>query len=351
MFHRVLVVAAVLLALVAATSHASSTTISPCKRVSQPIWSPDGTQISYYGTRWPPPAKGHRNPNDILQALCSMNADGTNAQSLRYTVCSENCPDPPSLIAWLQGGILYYRDGVVFRVVPGSKPHKIVRTNSVFVVTNASGTRIASQQYYSACVTCAAPVTIFDAQSGAVVGKAGGNKLDNVDPSLSPDGSKVVFDRYSSHGPSKAFGIWTANANGSNVRQLVKVGQNPLWSPTAGKVAYVAPAGNSMALRLISAGGGRSRALVPRNVSTVFGWSPDGRYIAFQRGTGTLAVVDVTTGKVRSLLRLRYAPTARWSADSSELVANSVPGNQKCWSTWRVPVDGSTPTKISSCAG
>ncbi len=233
--------------------------------------------------------------------------------------------------------------------MPGSKPQKVARTNAVSVVTNPAGTRIAAQLYYSSCVTCAGPLTILDAQSGAVVGKVGGKKLDNVDPSLSPDGSKVAFDRYSSHGPSKAFGIWTARANGSNLRRLVKIGQLPLWSPTVGKVAYVAPAGKSVALRLISAGGGKSRALVPRNVSTVFGWSPDGKYIAFERGTGTLAVVDVATGKVRSLLQLRYAPTAAWSADSSELVANSVPGNQKCWTTWRVPVDGSKPTKISSC--
>ena len=33
-------------------------------------------QIAYYGRRWPP-LTGHRNPNDILQALCTANADGT----------------------------------------------------------------------------------------------------------------------------------------------------------------------------------------------------------------------------------------------------------------------------------
>jgi Tol biopolymer transport system component len=195
-------------------------------------------------------------------------------------------------------------------------------------------------------------VTILNAQSGALVGKVGGKKLYNVDPSLSPDGSKVVFERNASNDSGKTFGIWTAKADGSNLRRLVKVGQHPLWSPKVGKVAYVAFARKSVALRLISAGGGESRALVPRRVENVFGWSPDGKFIAFETGTGTLgklAVVDVATGKVRSLLQLKYAPTAAWSPDSSELVANSVPRSQKCWSTWRVPVDGSKPTLISSC--
>ena len=45
MFRRVLIASVVLLAFVAATSRASSTSISPCRQVSQPIWSPDGTQI------------------------------------------------------------------------------------------------------------------------------------------------------------------------------------------------------------------------------------------------------------------------------------------------------------------
>jgi Tol biopolymer transport system component len=351
MFRPILMASVVLLAFVAATSSAFSTTISPCRQVNQPVWSPDGTQIAYYGRRWPAPT-GHRNPNDILQAICTVSADGTTTQPLAYTVCSERCPDPPDLTAWSQSGLLYLRDGGVFRLVPGSKPKKIAQANAVSVVTNPAATRVAAERYYPSCMGCAAPVTILDAQSGAVVGKAGGNKFDNVAPSLSPDGTKVAFERDPSDDSGKTFGIWTAKANGSHLRRVVKIGQRPLWSPAAGKIAYVVPEGTSVALRLISAGGGKSRSLVARNVQNVFGWSPDGRYIAFEVGTGSvgkLAVVDVATRKVRTLLQLHYAPTAAWAPDSSELVANSVPRSQKCWSTWSVPVDGSKPTLISSC--
>lgn len=348
MFRRALVAAAVLLALLVPASHAASTSISPCRHVAQPTWSPDGQQILYYGTRWPPPSHPHRNPNDILQAICTANADGTNAQPLRYTVCSENCLDPPSPFTWLQGGIVYLRSGDIFRIVPGSKPKPIARPQAVSFVMNAAGTRFATQRYYPGCQGCGAPVTIYDAQSGAVLGKAGGKKYDNVSPSLSPDGSQVAFERDAFNNPGKTYGIWTANANGSHLRRLVNVGQQPLWSPTAGEIAYVAPgtSGWPVTLRLIPAAGGKSRALV-RKVATVFGWSPDGKLIALETAKGKLAVVDVATKKVRILSQLRNTQTAAWSPDSSELLASTV--SKTCWSTWRVPADGSAPIRISSC--
>jgi Tol biopolymer transport system component len=319
--------------------------------VSLPTWSPDGRQIAFYGRRWPPPT-GHRSPNDILQALCTADADGRSPQPLRYTACTGKCPDPPVQIIWLQSGIIYVRDGDIFRIAPGSKPKRIARWHDFSFVTNPAGTRIAGGGWPS-CLQCSGPVTILDAQSGAVVGTAGGTKLDNLNPSLSPDGTQVVFERGASNGSGKTFGIWTAKTNGSRLARLANVGRQPLWSPTGAEIAYVVPAGKSVALRLIAAGGGHSRVLVPRSVSAVFGWSPDGTSIAFEAGDGSigkLAVVDVATGKVRSLLQLRYAPTVVWSSDSSELLANTVPRKQTCWSTWRVPADGSKPTLISTCS-
>src|SRR5512140_2788121 len=101
---RLFLLAAVVLAIpfVAGTSYAApATTYSPCQQVTLPTWSPDGTQIVYYGRRWPPPG-GNGNPNSILQAYCTMSADGTNVQPLAHTVCDTKCQDQPGQIVWLK---------------------------------------------------------------------------------------------------------------------------------------------------------------------------------------------------------------------------------------------------------
>lgn len=355
MVRTALTAAVVLLALVAASSHASSSAVSPCTAVRTAVWSPDGRQIAFSATRWPPPAAKHRNPNDILQALCTASADGTNARPLRFTACDSKCPDPPNQLVWLRpDALLVLRDGEILQIAPGSRPKKIARISDFSFVTDAAGTRIAAGAGSPSCLHCSGPVTIIDAQSGARVGTVGGNELDNVSPSLSPGGAQVVFQRDSSDGSGKTFGIWTAKADGSRLRQLAKAGRQPLWAPSGGKIAYVVSAGTSVALRLIPTGGGASRPLVARGVENVFGWSPDGRSIAFETGSGTfgrLAVVDVATGRVRTLLKLRFAPAAVWKPDSSELLTASTTAAGTCPSVSRVPVDGSAPTLISRCPG
>jgi Tol biopolymer transport system component len=349
MITRLLIATTAVLACVAAAcGGAASSTVSPCRWVSQPMWSPDGTQIVYYGRRWPAPKKS--SSWNILHALCTMRGNGTNVQPVRYTACSgRHCLEPPTLIAWTQNGILYQSGGGVFRIVPGNKPQQIARPSAVSIVTNPAGTRLAAASYDDSCDTCAGPLTIYDAQSGAVVGKVGGKKLSNVDPSLSPDGLSVAFGRFTSNQTGKSLGIWAANTNGSSLRQLVKVGLYPLWSPTSAKVAYLVQG----SLHLVSTAGGKSRTLVPGKVENVFGWSPNGRYVAFaqagRNGASKLAVVTVATRKVRTLLRLNDSPTASWAPDSLHLVVNSLPRNAKCGPTYRVSLTGSAPVKIASC--
>jgi len=352
MITRLLIATTVVLACVAAAcGGAASSTVSPCGWVSQPMWSPDGTQIVYYGRRWPAPkTSGSIN---ILHALCTMRGNGTNVQPVRYTTCSgDHCPEAPGLIAWTQFGILYQSGGGVFRIVPGNKPQQIARPSAVSYVTNPAGTRLAAAPYYDSCDTCAGPLTIYSAQTGAVVGKVGGKKLNNVDPSLSPDGSSVAFGRFTSNQTGKSLGIWAANADGSSLRQLVKVGLYPLWSPTSAKVAYLVQGRMSSSLHLASAVGGNGRTLVSSRVENVFGWSPNGRYVAFaqagRNGASKLAVVNVATRKVRTLLRLNASPTASWAPDSLNLVVNSLPHNAKCGPTYRVSLTGSAPVKIAS---
>jgi Tol biopolymer transport system component len=356
MITRLLVATTVVLACVAAAcGGAASSTVSPCRWVTQPMWSPDGTQIVYYGRRWPAPKKS--SSWNILRALCTMRANGTNVQPVRYTACSgRHCPEPPTVIAWTQNGILYQSGGAVFRIVPGNKPQQIASPHAVAYAINPAGTRLAAASY-DPCDTCAGPLTIYDAESGAVVGKVGGKKLGNVDPSLSPDGLSVAFDRFTSNQTGKSLGIWAENINGRSLRQLVKVGLYPLWSPTSAMVAYQVQGGS---LHLVSAAGGKSRTLVPGRVENVFGWSPNGRYVAFAqagRNGSKLAVVNVATRKVRALLRLYGSPAASWAPDSLHLVVNvdqgespgSLPPYAKCGPTYLVSLTGSAPVKIASC--
>ncbi|HEU5244390.1 MAG TPA: hypothetical protein VFU33_08310 [Gaiellaceae bacterium] len=340
---------------------AATQAVSPCGTATVPAWSPDGTQIAWFGYRWPLPPHHHAvGSYNILRAFCASDAEGNGLHQLPHTVCSERCSnnlgDPPGQLDWVGSSLLVFgSDDGVRTVSVGQKPELLARKGPDPYALDAQGDRVATAMFAAGCSGCSGPVTIRSVPSGAVVGVVGGTKLNNDEPSLSPDGSQVVFTRTSGKNASAKPSIWAAAVDGSHLRRLARSGDNPLWSPAGNKIAYLAPAGGAhFAWRLVAPQGGASTTVLRNGPGTVFGWSPNGRFIAFPDSKGRLAVIDVATRKVRRLLKLRLpysSSSVAWSPNSKQLLVIWRPAaNSGCPSgLWRVPLDGGKPHLVHGC--
>jgi hypothetical protein len=359
----VLVVPALAIAVVFACGAAAggaAAKVSPCGTAGAPSWSPDGAQIAWYGFRWPRPPQHHAAGSwNTLRAICVSDADGKNLHQLPNTVCSERCSnplrDPPGRLDWADPTLLLAgNDFGVYSVSVGQKPKLLGKTGPAPYSLDAKGDRLAAGAFPASCVHCSGPVKIRAVPSGSVVATVGGAKVNNTEPSLSPDGTQVVFSRYA-NGSGKNLGIWTASADGTHLQRLERRGGLPLWSPSGNRIAYLAPTGSALfAWRLVSPQGGASTTLLRNGPGTIFGWSPNGRWIAFPDSRGRLAVVDVATKKVRTLLKLVLpysASSVAWSPNSQQLlVVWRPPAHTSCPSgLWRVPVNGAKPRLVHGC--
>jgi WD40 repeat protein len=343
----------------AAGGAASKRAITPCGTATAPTWSPDGTQIAWFGFRWPRPPHHHATGSyNTLRAICISDADGEHLHRLANTVCSEHCfttafGDPPGRLDWIAPTtLLSANDLGIYAISIGQKPKLVGKTGPVPFSLDARGDRVAYG--VNDCADCAGPVKVRSVPSGALVGAVGGTKVNNSAPSLSPDGTQVVFARSPANHSGAWPSLWTASADGSHLQRLERKGTNPLWSPSGDRIAYLAPAGTSSVWRLVAPQGGPSTTLLRYGPGTVFGWSPNGRSIAFPDSKGRLAVIDVTTRKVRTLLKLRLpysASSVVWSPDSRQLLAVwRPPAHTSCpTGLWRVPVNGAAPRLVHGC--
>ncbi|MFB3826802.1 MAG: protein kinase [Bryobacteraceae bacterium] len=107
----------------------------------------------------------------------------------------------------------------------------------------------------------------------------------DMNPSFSPDGSRIVFQSSRDGG-----GIYIVSTLGGEERCIAPGGVDPQFSPDGSTVAYVqtVPSGRTLLNRmfLVSPEGGPPRAFQPGfGVATMFGrslsWSPDGKRILF----------------------------------------------------------------------
>ena len=133
-------------------------------------------------------------------------------------------------------------------------------------------------------------------------------------PQFSPDNSRIAFQ---SERTGK-FQIWTADANGKNLRQITDMpfpSGAPQFSPDGSLIAFNQKANEDFANFIVSSEGGTPRRISPESAQEDFPvWSADGRFLYFSstragirnifrtNGDGTGDVVQITTiGAFRGL--------------------------------------------------
>jgi Tol biopolymer transport system component len=115
---------------------------------------------------------------------------------------------------------------------------------------------------------------------------------DGSDPSVSPDGTQIAFDSYSTDGNH----VFVVRADGTGQRQVGSaVGANPVWSPDGSRIAYA-----GADLYVVNADGTNTRLAAADAGRFGFAWSPDGKQIAYGVSEG-IALVRVDDGERRVL--------------------------------------------------
>lgn len=140
-----------------------------------------------------------------------------------------------------------------------------------------------------------------------------------VDPSLletdavwSPDGSAIVFYRTPRNDSS---GIWLVDSDGTNDRYLCS-GMQADWSPDGERLVVATLAWN---IYLIDKDGSNFEWLIKDGESNSPAWSPDGKWIAFDRPfvSDGLRLIDIET---REETGIPGVARGDWAPDSRHIV-------------------------------
>ncbi len=303
-----------------------------------PAWSPDGASVAWADE----PFGGADAEAEIWTAA----ADGSGAAPLLRGFRNGLF----ELVWTASNTLLFDANFQVFRATPdGRYRHVTPPTGSTFA-TDARGTRVAS-----ACDRCNGPVFVWSLTGGPTA-KLGGKGVTGGDPSLSPDGARIVFNRAvvvdAKNGVWRGQGLWIARTDGRSLRRLATIGYCASWSPDGGAIAYDALVGTHLQLRVVAPDGSHDRLLLERgpvcSVPASLAWSPDGTRLAL-RFNRRLDVLDLATRTIRAIQGTAGVTGMAWSPDGTKILVTAPKAGSSCASLWLAQADGSGTTLLRDC--
>jgi TolB protein len=137
---------------------------------------------------------------------------------------------------------------------------------------------------------------------------------DDMQPSLSPDGSKIVFAR--GHWPNRLHIVWMwANGVGGmhRITSARGVQYRPMWDPWGTHIIYVSTQDGPLDVWSMNADGSGQRNLTPGRANEDYpSYSPDGKHIQFssdRRGKPGWQFSDIYVADVNGTHVRRVTPT------------------------------------------
>jgi len=151
-----------------------------------------------------------------------------------------------------------------------------------------------------------------------------GRGTQNTNPTLSPDGRRIVFVS-GRKGPPE---LYIMDSDGTDVSTLTDYDfsdktyrSDPDWSPDGRLVAYQERVNDRFQIRTFRVAGGTPKLLTNDGVNEQPSWAPDARHLVFtstRTGVRQLWVLDTESNRVRQLTKSAGSRLASWSTRLAE---------------------------------
>jgi WD40 repeat protein len=309
--------------------------------LGQPAWSPDGKHVAWvagppngYGTVWVANASGQdaRPLHQFGQSLLDIDGVGQVTWQTSKSLLVD---------AYLNNQSALYHLTLSGQVtVLAQLPDQAFSTDRM--------RRLVATQGPTACGSCSAPIDVLHLASGKVT-QAGSPGSYNLEPALSPEGRRLAYVQAfcGPKGCGTWAGIWLGPAfRPGKGRELVRGGQDPVWSPDGRTIAYMINTRRGFQDLGVVRLGEKPRTLPRFGAPGAF--SPDSRLLAYDgllnSGTwknvlGKFVILNLRTHRA-VLVSPRWLGNVNdqaWSPDGKKLIVVARP-TDACTSLYTVTV-------------